>query len=133
MLFRSLRYASDPGNSNSNLDGATPNQTISYFTKGGACSGFSGDSSTYINTKSEFRILANMTGWAQAFTVETGGANWRAVAAVSGGNDNTNCGDQSAATLRWSYASGSNNINSWGTTNSSWSVPCYSAVILVKQ
>ncbi|HNE18619.1 MAG TPA: alpha-amylase family glycosyl hydrolase, partial [Turneriella sp.] len=128
-----LRYASDPGNSNSNVDGATPNQTISYFTKGGACSGFSGDSSTYINTKSEFRILANMTGGAQAFTVETGGANWRAVAAVSGGNDNTNCGDQSAATLRWSYASGSNNINSWGTTNSSWSVPCYSAVILVKQ
>ena len=128
-----LRYASDPGNSNSNLDGATPNQTISYFTKGGACSGFSGDSSTYINTKSEFRILANMTGGAQAFTVETGGANWRAVAAVSGGNDNTNCGDQSAATLRWSYASGSNNINSWGTTNGSWSLPCYSAVVLVKQ
>jgi len=128
-----LRYADDPGGSNSNFDNTTPNQTISYFTKGTACSGFSGDSLAYINGKTEFRILANMTGGAQAFTVETGGANWRAVAAVTGGNDNTNCGDQSAAMLRWSYASGSNNINTWGTTTNSWSVPCYSAVVLVKQ
>jgi pullulanase len=131
-----LRYAADPGNSNSNIDGATPNQTISYFTKGTACSGFSGDVSNYINTRSEFRILANMTGGAQNFTVETGGASWRAVAAVIGGNNNTNCGDQSAAKLRWAYGPGGvndNDINTWGTTNSSWSLPCYSAVVLVKQ
>lgn len=128
-----LRYAQDPTNSNSNFDGTTPNQTISFFTKGSACSGFSGDSLSYINSKTEFRILANMTGTAQNFVVETGGANWRAVAAVTGGNDNTNCGDQSAAMLRWAYASGSNDINSWGTTNNSWSLACYSAVVLVKQ
>lgn len=128
-----LRYASDPGAGNSNIDGATPNQTISFFTKGAVCSGLAGDTLNYINSKSEFRILANMTGGAQSFVVETGIGTWRAVAAVSGGNDNTNCGDQSAAMLRWSYASGSNNINSWGTTPGSWAVPCYSAVVLVKQ
>jgi hypothetical protein len=86
--------------------------------------------------------LANMTGGSQNFTVETGTPSWRAVAAVTGGNDNTNCSDQSAARLRW-YGGTDNNpatndsdgsdTQSWAATTSTWSVPCYSAVVLVKQ
>ena len=135
-----LRYADDPSGSNSNSDNTTPNQTISFFTKSsGQCNmtGFS-----FVHNKTEFRILANMTGGSQNFTVETGTASWRAVAAVTGGNDNTNCGDQSAARLRW-YGGTDNNpatndsdgsdTQSWAATMSTWSVPCYSAVVLVKQ
>lgn len=128
-----LRYGSDPTNSNSNFDTTTPNQTISLFTKGAACSGFVGADAGLINTKSEFRILANMTGASQNFVVETGAASWRAIAAVNGGNDNTNCSDQSSAVLRYANGTGSNQISAWGATTSSWSVPCYSAVVLVKQ
>ncbi|GAB4428527.1 MAG: hypothetical protein OHK0011_10740 [Turneriella sp.] len=128
-----LRYASDPTNTNSNFDASTSNQTISFFAKGTACSGFSGTDAGFINTKSEFRILANMTGTAQNFVVETGGASWRAVAAVTGGNDNTNCSDQSGAVLRYANGTGANAISGWGPTTSSWSLPCYSAVVLVKQ
>jgi|GEM_PF-4855052 len=128
-----LRYGSDPTNSNSNFDTTTPNQTISLFTKGTACSGFTGADAGFINTKSEFRILANMTGAAQNFVVETGGASWRAVAASTGGNDNTNCSDQSGAVLRWANGTGSNLISGWGATTTNWSLPCFSTVVLVKQ
>jgi len=129
-----LRYGSDPTNTFSNFDTTTPNQTISFFTRSGtSCSGFVGADSGFINTKSEFRILANMTGAAQNFVVETGGASWRAVAAVTGGNDNTNCSDQAAATLRYANGTGTNLISGWGTTTNNWSLPCYSAVMLVKQ
>ncbi|MCS6972792.1 MAG: hypothetical protein NZL89_07180, partial [Leptospiraceae bacterium] len=137
-----LRYHDDPGGSNSNFDGSTPNQTISFFTKHSSGCSSMGSGFTHVNGKQEFRILANMTGGSQNFTVETGSASWRAVAAVTGGNDNTNCGDQSSAKLRW-YGGTDNNpgtndsdgsdTQSWGATNSSWSLACYSAVVLVKQ
>ncbi|HRP68537.1 MAG TPA: hypothetical protein PLY93_03315 [Turneriella sp.] len=74
-----------------------------------------------------------MTGASQSFTVETGAASWRAVIASTGGNDNTNCGDPVSAVLRYANGTGANQISSWGTTNNTWSLPCYSAVVLVKQ
>ncbi|MBV6492201.1 MAG: Glycogen debranching enzyme [Turneriella sp.] len=128
-----LCYASDPTNVNSNFDGTTPNQTISLFTKGTACAGFTGADAGFINGKSEFRILANMTAGSQSFTVESGGAWWRAVAASTGGNDNTNCSDPGSAVLRYVNGTGVNQISSWGATNNTWSLPCYSTVVLVKQ
>lgn len=142
-----LRYSFDPdsdmdGETFSNFDGTTPNQTISFFTKHNVANQCNMTGFGFVHNKREFRILANMTGGAQNFTVETGGASWRAVVAVTGGNDNTNCGDQSSAKLRWyggtdndpgTNDSDGSDTQSWGATTSSWSVPCYSAVVLVKQ
>ncbi|RME88237.1 MAG: hypothetical protein D6767_10500 [Candidatus Hydrogenedentota bacterium] len=124
-----FQYAADPTVTNSNFDSSTVNQTYSFFTKGTACSG---SSTTQLNGRTEFRVLANMTNTTQTFTVETGGSRWCAFVHIADADGTESSPQANFSVISPPSNSGLTDIASWGYTTSTWALNAYSAVILSK-